>query len=98
MKQRSIACPFRGVQVLDLPRALAGPFCTLILADLGARVIKIEEPGSGDETRHWGPPFHTRRERLFLVAESQPGECSPGFETPDRPGCAPQVDLEIRCA
>ncbi|MDA7419233.1 CaiB/BaiF CoA-transferase family protein [Xenophilus arseniciresistens] len=46
-----------GIKVLDLSRVLAGPWCTQILADLGADVVKIERPGAGDDTRTWGPPF-----------------------------------------
>ncbi|XP_068092477.1 succinate--hydroxymethylglutarate CoA-transferase isoform X3 [Hyperolius riggenbachi] len=58
--------PLDGVKVLDLTRVLAGPFATMILGDLGAEVIKVEKPGSGDDTRSWGPPFVGPESNYFL--------------------------------
>lgn len=52
-----MSLPLDGIVVLDLSRILAGPYCTMMLGDLGAEVIKVERPGSGDDTRSWGPPF-----------------------------------------
>src|SRR5699024_8343499 len=49
-------------------RVLAGPFCTMILGDLGAEVIKVEAPGSGDDTRNWGPPFKQDISAYYLCA------------------------------
>lgn len=49
--------PLAGVRVVDLTRVMTGPYCTMMLADMGADVVKVEQPGRGDDTRHWGPPF-----------------------------------------
>jgi crotonobetainyl-CoA:carnitine CoA-transferase CaiB-like acyl-CoA transferase len=57
-----------NIKVLDLSRVLAGPFCTMILGDLGAEVIKVEAPGGSDETRGWGPPFQQNVSAYYLSA------------------------------
>ena len=61
-----MALPLKGLRVVDLTKDFAGPFCTMILSDLGAEVIKIEKPGTGDETRAWGPPFVDGLSYYFL--------------------------------
>jgi crotonobetainyl-CoA:carnitine CoA-transferase CaiB-like acyl-CoA transferase len=58
--------PLDGLTVIDLTRVLSGPYCTMLLADMGARVIKIEQPGRGDDTRGWGPPFVGSESAYFL--------------------------------
>ncbi|MDO9494339.1 MAG: CaiB/BaiF CoA-transferase family protein, partial [Nocardioides sp.] len=64
--------PLDGIVVADLSRALAGPHATMMLGDLGARVVKVETPGTGDDTRGWGPPFvgdpGARESTYFLAA------------------------------
>src|SRR5262249_23501581 len=55
-----------GIRVLDLSRILAGPYCTMVLGDLGAEVIKVEQPGKGDDTRTWGPPWHGTESAYYL--------------------------------
>lgn len=59
------AC-LEGIRILDLSRVLAGPFCTQLLGDLGAEVIKIEQPGKGDDTRQWGPPWFHGESAYYL--------------------------------
>jgi CoA:oxalate CoA-transferase len=58
--------PLDGVKVLDLTRVLAGPYCTMLLADMGADVVKVERPGAGDDTRAYGPPFLNGESAYFL--------------------------------
>ena len=57
-----------GIKVLDLTRVLAGPLCTMILGDLGADVLKVERPGTGDETRTWGPPFDDEGRSAYYLS------------------------------
>lgn len=57
-----------GIKVIDLSRVLAGPYCSMILGDLGAEVIKVENPEHGDETRKWGPPFRNGISAYYLCA------------------------------
>ncbi len=73
--------PLAGVLVIDLSRALAGPHAAMLLADLGARVIKVEAPGTGDDTRAWGPPFMQpdageRESTYFLSCNRNKGSIS----------------------
>lgn len=60
--------PLAGRRILDLSRVLAGPWCTMILADLGAEVIKVENPKGGDDTRSWGPPYASGESAYYLCA------------------------------
>src|ERR1700685_1991473 len=58
----------RGITVLDLTRNFAGPYCSMLLADLGAEVTKVESPGAGDDTRQWRPPEWNGLSATFLAA------------------------------
>ena len=61
------ALPLKGIRVADFTQALSGPYCTMLLADLGADVVKVEMPGRGDDSRHWGPPFVGDTAAYFLA-------------------------------
>jgi len=57
-----------GIRVVELTEALAGPYCAMLLGDFGADVIKVERPGTGDQSRGWGPPFVGGESAYFLAA------------------------------
>lgn len=61
-----MAGPLAGIVVLDLSRALAGPYCSLMLGDAGAEIVKVEQPGRGDDSRAWGPPFLAGESSYYL--------------------------------
>ncbi|MCC6750633.1 MAG: CoA transferase [Deltaproteobacteria bacterium] len=80
--------PLSGVRVLDLTRAMSGPYCTLLLGDLGADVVKVERPGAGDDTRAWGPPFlaardGTRQSAYFLSVNRNKRSVALDLKQPD---------------
>ena len=74
--------PLAGITVLDLTRVLSGPYCTMVLADMGARVIKVEHPGKGDDTRHWGPPFVGTESAYFLSINRNKESVTVDFKHP----------------
>ena len=76
------AGPLDGITVLDLTRVLSGPYCTMLLADMGARVIKIEQPGKGDDTRAWGPPFVAGESAYFLSINRNKESVTLDFKQP----------------
>jgi crotonobetainyl-CoA:carnitine CoA-transferase CaiB-like acyl-CoA transferase len=75
--------PLNGITILDLTRVLSGPYCTMLLADMGARVIKIEQPRSGDDTRHWGPPFVGSESAYFLSINRNKESVTLDFKHPE---------------
>jgi crotonobetainyl-CoA:carnitine CoA-transferase CaiB-like acyl-CoA transferase len=74
--------PLHGITVLDFTRVLSGPYCTMALGDLGARVIKLEHPGRGDDTRRWGPPFLGDESAYFLSVNRNKESVAIDFKTP----------------
>jgi crotonobetainyl-CoA:carnitine CoA-transferase CaiB-like acyl-CoA transferase len=75
--------PLNGITILDLTRVLSGPYCTMLLADMGARVIKIEQPRGGDDTRHWGPPFLGTESAYFLSINRNKESVTLDFKQPE---------------
>jgi formyl-CoA transferase/CoA:oxalate CoA-transferase len=83
--------PLHGITVLDLTRVLSGPYCTMLLADMGARVIKVEQPGKGDDTRAWGPPFLQGESAYFLSINRNKESVTLDFKHPDGRGLLNQL-------
>src|SRR6187397_2763801 len=75
--------PLTGITVLDFTRVLSGPYCTMLLADMGARVIKVEQPGKGDDTRGWGPPFLQGESAYFLSINRNKESVTLDFKKPE---------------
>ena len=78
--------PLAGVTVVDLTRVLSGPYCTMLLADMGARVLKVEQPGRGDDTRAWGPPFIEGESTYFLSVNRNKESVTLDFKHPSGRG------------
>ena len=75
--------PLTGIRVADLSRVLAGPYCTMVLADLGADVVKVERPAGGDETRTWGPPFAGGAADHYLPVNRNKRSCALDLAQPE---------------
>lgn len=91
--------PLDRFTVLDLTRVLSGPYCTMVLGDLGARVIKVEHPERGDDTRHWGPPFLSGESAYFLSINRNKESIAIDFREPDGRGVLdrllPRADVVV---
>lgn len=83
MQPRGADGALAGLTVLDLTRVLSGPYCTMMLADMGARVIKVERPGRGDDTRAWGPPFQSGESAYFLSVNRNKESVTLDLKHPD---------------
>jgi crotonobetainyl-CoA:carnitine CoA-transferase CaiB-like acyl-CoA transferase len=83
---QAAAGALHGVRVLDLTRVLAGPYCTMFLGDLGAEVVKVEQPGVGDDTRGWGPPFAGGESAYFLSVNRNKKSLALDLKSPEGKG------------
>ncbi|MEP7035100.1 MAG: CoA transferase [Dermatophilaceae bacterium] len=80
--------PLEGIRVADFTQALSGPYCTMLLADLGADVVKVERPGRGDDSRHWGPPFVGDTAAYFLAVNRNKRSLELDLRSPGGPEAA----------
>lgn len=75
--------PLAGITIVDFSRVLSGPYCTMLAADMGARVIKIERPDRGDDTRAWGPPFLAGESAYYLSVNRNKESLAVDFKAPE---------------
>ena len=90
--------PLAGLRVLDFSKALAGPYCTMLLGDLGAEVIKIEHPARGDDSRSWGPPFTKKGHESTYFLSANRNKLSVAIDYKRKAGIGIISDLLERCS
>ncbi len=78
-----MSCALDGIRVVELTEALAGPYCAMLLGDMGADVIKVERPGTGDQTRAWGPPFVGSESAYYLATNRNKRSIALDYDAPD---------------
>ncbi len=88
--------PLEGLRVVDLTRVLSGPYCTMQLGDMGAEVIKVEQPGKGDDTRAFAPPFQGDQAAYFLSVNRNKKSITLDMKSAARQGGAVAPDREVR--
>ena len=86
--------PLTGIRILDLSRVVSGPFCSMLLGDLGAEVIKIEEPGNGDDSRAFGPPFSGGESAYFLSVNRNKRSCAVNLRDEEGVGIVRRLALQ----
>ena len=84
----------QNIRVLDLSRVLAGPYCTMLLGDYGADVIKVEVPVRGDDTRQWGPPFAGGESAYYLSVNRNKRSITVNLKSPEGQDIIKRLDLD----